>query len=249
MLEKSVLPRPVVDLPHLKIFGEIVSKLSLSTPCDDIRQQVVGDIAKLLDAEFCTSYIWNAKTGRSEMPVSNRMRQEDIATYERRFQFRDPISWRLRSFRRPVLVEQAMPYADLERTEFYNEFLKSQGMRRGINLFLFDGTRDVGDLRIWRAGIARDFGETELQLLGALEPFLRRAFATAARPDRLGLTERERDVVRLVAKGCRDHDIARILGISFGTVRTHINNAMSKQGCANRAELAAIAARSPDATN
>jgi DNA-binding CsgD family transcriptional regulator len=43
--------------------------------------------------------------------------------------------------------------------------------------------------------------------------------------------------------GCTDRDIARILGIGFGTVRTHITNAMSKTGCANRAELAAAVAR------
>jgi len=57
------------------------------------------------------------------------------------------------------------------------------------------------------------------------------------------LTPREREVAALVARGCTDRDIARILGIGFGTVRTHITNAMSKSGCANRAELAAAIAR------
>ena len=47
----------------------------------------------------------------------------------------------------------------------------------------------------------------------------------------------------LVARGCTDRDIARILGIGFGTVRTHLTNAMHKSGCANRAELAAAIAR------
>ena len=45
------------------------------------------------------------------------------------------------------------------------------------------------------------------------------------------------------SRGCTDRDIARILGIGFGTVRTHITNAMSKTGCSNRAELAAAIAR------
>jgi DNA-binding NarL/FixJ family response regulator len=50
-------------------------------------------------------------------------------------------------------------------------------------------------------------------------------------------------VVALVARGCTDRDIARILGIGFGTVRTHLSNAMDKSGCANRAELAAAISR------
>ena len=57
------------------------------------------------------------------------------------------------------------------------------------------------------------------------------------------MTPREHEVAVLVARGCTDRDIARILGIGFGTVRTHLTNAMTKSGCANRAELAATVAR------
>ena len=57
------------------------------------------------------------------------------------------------------------------------------------------------------------------------------------------LTPREQEVAGLVARGCTDRDIARVLGIGFGTVRTHLTNAMHKSGCANRAELAAAIAR------
>jgi DNA-binding CsgD family transcriptional regulator len=59
------------------------------------------------------------------------------------------------------------------------------------------------------------------------------------------LTPRECEIAALVARGCTDRDIARILGIGFGTVRTNIANAMEKTGCANRAALAAAVARRP----
>ena len=61
--------------------------------------------------------------------------------------------------------------------------------------------------------------------------------------ERGALTPRGSEIAALVARGCTDRDIARILGIGFGTVRTHITKAMSKTGCANRAELAAAIAR------
>jgi len=71
------------------------------------------------------------------------------------------------------------------------------------------------------------------------EPFLRRALQRGAQRFE-GLTPRECNVAALVARGCTDRDIARVLGIGFGTVRTHINRAMEKRSCANRAELAAL---------
>jgi DNA-binding NarL/FixJ family response regulator len=61
------------------------------------------------------------------------------------------------------------------------------------------------------------------------------------------LTVRERQVATLVAEGRRDREIADRLGIGFGTVRTHLNRALDKLGCANRTELAATLSRAASA--
>ena len=83
-----------------------------------------------------------------------------------------------------------------------------------------------------------DFSHRETVLLDVLAPFIQRALARqASRAD--DLTDREREVSALVAKGCRDREIGAMLGISFSTVRTHISRALKKKYCANRAELAA----------
>jgi DNA-binding CsgD family transcriptional regulator len=62
-----------------------------------------------------------------------------------------------------------------------------------------------------------------------------------AYPD--GLTEREVEVLRLVAKGFTNKDIAGLLHISVRTVATHIAHIFEKTGCANRAEASAYAIR------
>src|SRR6185503_19552971 len=115
----------------------------------------------------------------------------------------------------------------------------------GINMFVFDDERDLGDLRIWRSRQRPDFDRREIEILDALEPFLRAALVRMNREPAGELTVRERQIATLVARGYRDRDIARVLGIGFGTVRTHLNNALAKCGCANRAELAALLSRSP----
>lgn len=56
-----------------------------------------------------------------------------------------------------------------------------------------------------------------------------------------GLTKREVEVLRLVAIGRNNRDIARVLDISANTVANHIRNILEKTYTANRTEAAAFA--------
>ena len=57
-------------------------------------------------------------------------------------------------------------------------------------------------------------------------------------------TERELEVLRLLAKGCTNQEIGDSLDISINTVRFHIGNLLSKTGYVSRTELAIAAAKS-----
>ena len=58
------------------------------------------------------------------------------------------------------------------------------------------------------------------------------------------LTERELDVLRLLAEGLTDREIAERLYLSLSTVRYHVNHLISKTGQSSRTELAVNAVRS-----
>src|SRR5512133_3599603 len=55
------------------------------------------------------------------------------------------------------------------------------------------------------------------------------------------LTDRERQVLRLAGEGRASGDIADELGLSEGTVRNYLSEAISKMGAGNRVEAARIA--------
>lgn len=77
------------------------------------------------------------------------------------------------------------------------------------------------------------------------------AIDAAAQPEELeeeppsanvpSLTQREHEVVQLVALGKTGGEIAAELGVSPETIRTHVRNAMAKTGTRTRAQLVATA--------
>jgi DNA-binding NarL/FixJ family response regulator len=55
------------------------------------------------------------------------------------------------------------------------------------------------------------------------------------------LSEREQEVLRLLASGCSNQEIADELVISLNTVRRHVSNIFDKTGAVNRAQATAYA--------
>ncbi|MEZ0492758.1 response regulator [Kineococcus sp. TBRC 1896] len=56
-----------------------------------------------------------------------------------------------------------------------------------------------------------------------------------------GLTEREAEVLRLIARGSSNQEIARELFVSVATVKTHVNHLFAKTGSRDRAQAVAYA--------
>jgi two-component system, NarL family, response regulator DesR len=65
--------------------------------------------------------------------------------------------------------------------------------------------------------------------------------ATGAWTDEDPLTDRERQVLRLAAEGRSGSEIASSLGLSEGTTRNYLSEAINKLGARNRVEAARIA--------
>lgn len=76
--------------------------------------------------------------------------------------------------------------------------------------------------------------------LDALESLARRARTRTVRMTG-NLTQRELDVVELVADGWSNAEIAGRLHVAEQTVKFHVGNSLRKVGARNRAHLAALA--------
>jgi DNA-binding NarL/FixJ family response regulator len=77
-----------------------------------------------------------------------------------------------------------------------------------------------------------------------MPPELQTELASRLRqPPTVTLTRRERDIVRQVALGLRNAEVAERLCVSEGTVKTHLNNIFHKLGLRDRVELTLYAVR------
>ncbi len=69
--------------------------------------------------------------------------------------------------------------------------------------------------------------------------------AAADEPPAVGatLTQRERDLLVLMARGCSNQDICNALGIAMPTVKFHVTHILAKLGADNRTEAVLVALR------
>jgi DNA-binding CsgD family transcriptional regulator len=95
-------------------------------------------------------------------------------------------------------------------------------------------------------GPGPDFSDRDRALLVLLRPHLQQAYRNAEqrRHPVPRLTPRQNELLRLLAAGRTNSQIARELGISEGTVRTHLENIYEKLGVSSR--TAAVTRAFPD---
>jgi DNA-binding CsgD family transcriptional regulator len=141
-------------------------------------------------------------------------------------------------------------------TGMYSDHDRSRGIEHELLLCLPDAGRTAGPgqaagpgrtvrLMLTR-GRGPDFSERDRALLALLRPHLQHAYLDAERrrhptPE---LTTRQRELMYLVAAGHTNTQIARLLGLSEGTVRTHLANIYGRLQVSSR--TAAVTRGFPD---
>jgi two-component system, NarL family, response regulator DevR len=126
---------------------------------------------------------------------------------------------------------------------FLDERLVAEALRRGAHAYVLKDV-DLSDLvRIIRA-VARGesgFDSRSASVVRALAAGAPAAGAGDERPP--ALTEREREVVRLIAEGLTNREIGQAIFVSESTAKFHVRNVMRKLEVHHRAQVAYAASR------
>ena len=134
-----------------------------------------------------------------------------------------------------MLSDFLVSRSQLRRNPWYWEVMRPQGIEHELKLWLPAPDGTARGFFFVRGPRQRDFDERDRAVLQLLRPYLARIRARWERRHRPPtLTPREAEVLRLVAQGHTNGEIATQLVISRTTVRTHLENIFSKLGVHTR---------------
>ncbi|MEN3361152.1 MAG: hypothetical protein V7637_5134 [Mycobacteriales bacterium] len=194
----------------------------------------------LIDTEDDLELVGEAENGQIAVDMVRRTRP-DVVLMDVRMPVLDGIEALRRIVADPALAHTRV----VVLTTFELDEYVFEALRCGASGFLIKDTEPAELLRAVRVVAG---GESLLspsvtrRVIGELAA---RAPRPAAPHPELGrLTEREREIVGLVAAGLSNDDIARQLVLSPATVRTHVSRAMVKLHARDRAQLVVFAVQS-----
>ncbi len=119
-------------------------------------------------------------------------------------------------------------------TTFDDDQLVLAGIKAGARGYLLKDVsleQLVGAIRTVAGGGSLVQPAVTQKLLSGLE-HMQTEFASLDRPD--PLTERETEILRLMAGGYSNKEIANTLGVAEGTIKNHVSNILSKLGVRDR---------------
>jgi DNA-binding NarL/FixJ family response regulator len=117
-----------------------------------------------------------------------------------------------------------------------------EALRAGASGFLLKDAPRRDLIAAVRAAAAGDAMLAPSVTRMLIEAFTRRPPAMAPSPTALAsLTSRERDIVRLIARGRSNAEIAADLVVSEATVKTHVGHVLAKLGLRDRIQAAILA--------
>jgi DNA-binding CsgD family transcriptional regulator len=131
--------------------------------------------------------------------------------------------------------------AEVKRSRYYNLWMRPFGVEHILEVELEAPEGRTRTFHFDRHG-GRDFSERDRTVLDLLQPYLSRLRSPAVP----ALTPREREVLKWVARGLTNAQVARELWLAPSTVRKHLENVYAKLGVSTRTAAVARAFGLPE---
>ena len=244
-----------------------VGELADATDADGFARCGVERLARLAPSELTTLSLCDLRGGRRHVfgLPAGAIGGDARATFDRHFHQHPLVRYHARD--RGLYahrISDSVPFGSFRGTDLYNEYYRAIRIDHAVALPVHVSDGWLVSFVLNRSG--RDFSDREVALLDQLRGPVGRLFRRARLLQRTrrawaledaaapavpllprvsAISEREHEVLRWVAAGKTDRDIASILAISHRTVHKHLQSVYCKLGVETRtaAVMRAIATR------
>jgi DNA-binding NarL/FixJ family response regulator len=205
----------------------------------DDQALIRAGFSMIIDSEPDLEVVGEAVNGREAVELA-RTARADVVLMDIRMPEVDGIE----ATKRIVADEDLAGVRILVLTTFEDDENVVLALRAGASGFLGKGVEPADLLHAIRVVAAGEALLSPRATRGLVSRFLSQDEPGPPPVSLEGLTDREREVLGLVAHGLSNDDIAEKLYLSPLTAKTHVNRAMTKLGVRDRAQLVVIAYQS-----
>jgi DNA-binding NarL/FixJ family response regulator len=202
----------------------------------DDQAAVRGGFAALIDAQEQMEVVGEATNGREAVDLTRRVLPHVVL-----MDVRMPVLDGLEATRLICADAHLAGTRVLVLTTFDLDEYVYGALRAGASGFLLKDTRPRDLLQAIETVAAGDALLAPSITRRLIAEFAARRDPSQPPPALAELTEREREIMRLVAEGLSNAEIGGRLVISPLTAKTHVSNVLRKLGCRDRAALVALA--------
>jgi DNA-binding NarL/FixJ family response regulator len=202
----------------------------------DDQALIRSGIRALLDAEDDIEVVAEAADGKQAVALA-RQHRPDIALVD----IQMPVVDGIEATRQIVTDERLAEVRVVILTNFGLDEYIFRALRAGASGFLLKDTQPAELLRALHIAMRGDSLLSPAVTRRLISEFVARPPDAVAAAGMETLTNREREVVAMVAHGLSNDEIAAVMVLSPTTAKTHVSRAMIKLGARDRAQLVVFA--------
>lgn len=210
--------------------------MSVRVVIADDQDLVRAGLAGLLGAADDIEVVGTAADGAQAVEIT-RESHPDVVVMD----IRMPVLDGIEATRRITAAPDLRDVRVLVLTTFDADEYVYAALRAGASGFLLKDARSETLIEAVRVIAAGDALLAPAATRALIERFGKATDAPVAPPEVRALTGRETEVLRLIARGLSNSEIAQELVISPATAKTHVSHVMTKLGARDRAQLVAWA--------
>ncbi len=139
-----------------------------------------------------------------------------------------------------------------KNTPFYKRFLRPFDIPYGCGIMIIRNGQIIGIFNLFRSEALGDFSEKDIYILNVLKNHIENMIVNSMQlsrqqvamenclqqmKEKYGITDREKDILKLIGEGCSNSEICDKLVVSLSTVKKHVYNIYTKTGVKSRTQL------------